>query len=127
MEIRQGVDIVRVDRLEKVARRHGERFLNRIFTHDERDYCESKRYKFEHYAARFAAKEAMMKAMEIRRKNRLRFREIEVKRRPTGKPEIAMSSESRNRFGIPAGVQIELSMAHERDFAVSFVVLIFPE
>lgn len=126
MQIRQGIDIVKVGRLEEVARRHGDRFLNRIFTADEQAYCESKRYKYEHYAARFAAKEAMMKAMEIRRKNRLRFREIEVRRRPTGKPEIAMSSESRVRFGIPSGAQIELSMAHERDFAVSFVVLYFP-
>lgn len=126
MQIRQGIDIVSVTRLEEAARRHGDRFLNRIFTAEEQAYCESKRYKFEHYAARFAAKEAMMKAMEIRRKNRLCFREIEVRRRPTGKPEIAMSSESRVRFGIPSGAQIELSMAHERDFAVSFVVLYFP-
>ena len=125
--MRQGVDIVSVERLEEAARRHGDRFLDRIFTPGEREYCESKRYKFEHYAVRFAAKEAMMKAMEIRRQNRFRFREIEVARRPTGKPEIKMSSESRSRFGLPAESQIELSMAHERKFAVSFVVLILPD
>ena len=126
MQIRQGIDIVSVERLGKTMKRHGERFLNRIFTKEERAYCDSKRYKFEHYAARFAAKEAMMKAMEIRRKNRFRFREIEVRRRPTGKPEIAISPESRSRFGLPSNVQIELSMAHERQYAVSFVVLLFP-
>ena len=126
MQIRQGVDIVSVDRLEEAARRTGERFLNRIFTQEERTYCESKRFKYEHYAARFAAKEAMMKAMEIRRQNRLRFREIEVKRRPTGKPEIFLSPESRTRFGLPQGIQIELSMAHERRYAVSFVLLLLP-
>ena len=126
MQIRQGVDIVSVDRLEGVARRHGQRFLNRVFTREEQLYCESKRFKFEHYAARFAAKEAMMKAMEIRRQNRLRFREIEVARRPTGKPEIAMTRESRKRFGVPETAKIELSMAHERTYAVSFVVLYLP-
>jgi holo-[acyl-carrier protein] synthase len=126
MQIRQGVDIVNVERLERVARRHGERFLDRVFTAEERSYCESKRYKFEHYAARFAAKEAMMKAMEIRRQNRFRFREIEVRRRPTGKPEIALSPESCKRFQLPQGIQIELSMAHERAYAVSFVVLFLP-
>jgi len=126
MQIRQGVDIVSVPRLERMVRRHGKRFLDRIFTREEQSYCESKRYKYEHYAARFAAKEAMMKALEIRRRNRLRFREIEVRRRPTGKPEIAMTPESRQRFGVPAEAQIELSMAHERDFAVSFVVLHLP-
>ena len=126
MQIRQGIDIVSVDRLAQTAERHGERFLNRIFTAEERAYCDSKRFKFEHYAARFAAKEAMMKAMEIRRKNRLRFREIEVKRRATGKPEIFMSPTSRARFGLAEGVQIELSMTHERRYAVSFVVLVTP-
>lgn len=124
MQIRQGIDIVSVERLEQAASRHGDRFLNRIFTAGERAYCDSKRYKFEHYAARFAAKEAMMKAMEIRRKDRFRFKEIEVKRRPTGKPEIFLSEESRGRFGLPENAQIELSMAHERKYAVSFVVLL---
>ena len=126
MQIRQGIDIVSVERLEQAAKRHGERFLNRIFTAGERAYCDSKRFKFEHYAARFAAKEAMMKAMEIRRKDRFRFREIEVKRRPTGKPEISISTESRGRFGLSGKIQIELSMAHERKFAVSFVLLMLP-
>jgi len=120
------VDIVKVDRLEEAVRRHGDRLLNRIFTAEERAYCEPKRYKFEHYAARFAAKEAMMKAMEIRLKNSLRFREIEIRRRPTGKPEIAISPENQTRFGLPPGVQIELSIAHERKYAVSYVVLILP-
>ena len=126
MQIRQGVDIVSVERLEEVAKRHGQRFLDRVFTSGEQAYCETKRFKYEHYAARFAAKEAMMKAMEIRRQNRLRFREIEVQRRPTGKPEIGMSPESRRRFGVPKGARIELSMAHERAYAVSFVVLYLP-
>lgn len=126
MQMRQGVDIISVERLEEAARRHGERFLNRIFTPEERAYCETKRFKYEHYAARFAAKEAMMKAMEIRRKNRFRFREIEVRRRPTGKPEIFLKPESRSRFGLPEKIQVELSMAHERTYAVSFVVLFLP-
>ena len=126
LKIRQGIDIVSVERLEAAAQRHGDRFLDRIFTPEERAYCESKRFKYEHYAARFAAKEAMMKAVEIRRQNRFRFREIEVRRRPTGKPEIYLSSESSKRFGLPQGVRTELSMAHERAYAVSFVMLFLP-
>lgn len=126
MKIRQGIDMVSVERLEEAARRTGSRFLNRIFTKEERDYCESKRFKYEHYAARFAAKEALMKAVEIRRQDRFRFREIEVRRRATGKPEIFLSPKMQARFGLPAGTQIELSMAHERRYAVSFVVLILP-
>ena len=126
MKIQQGIDIISVDRFEEAVRRHGERLLDRIFTSGERAYCESKRYKFEHYAARFAAKEAMMKAMEIRRKNRFRFREIEVRRQATGKPTIFLSQESAARFGFPQGTQVELSMTHERRYAVSAVVLVLP-
>ncbi len=126
MKIQQGIDIISVERFEEAVRRHGDRFLDRLFTADERAYCESKRFKFEHYAARFAAKEAMMKAMEIRRKNRFRFREIEVRRQATGKPTIFLSRESAVRFGFPEKAQVELSMAHERRFAVSTVVLILP-
>jgi len=126
MIIRQGVDIVSVKRLEEAACRHGNRFLDRIFTRGEQAYCESKRFKYEHYAARFAAKEAMMKAMEIRRQNRFRFREIEVARRPTGKPEIVLLPASQNRFGLPRGFRVELSMSHERNYAVSFVMLFLP-
>lgn len=126
MKIHQGVDIVSVERLARVAERHGDHFLNRIFTRQERAYCEKKRYKYEHYAARFAAKEAMMKAMGIRRENRFRFREIEVRRQPTGKPEIFIAPASSARFGLPTGIQIELSMAHERDFAVSSILLLLP-
>ena len=125
MQIRQGVDIVSVKRFEEIACRHGDRFLDRIFTPGERTYCEGKRYKFEHYAARFAAKEAMMKAMAIQAKDRFRFREIEVRRRPTGKPEIHLSPESAERFGLPSGARIELSMAHERTHAVSFVLFFY--
>lgn len=126
VKFQQGIDIVSVERFEKVARLHGDRFLDRIFTPQERAYCESKRFKYEHYAARFAAKEAMMKAMEIRRRNRFRFREIEIRREATGKPTVFLSKESAARFGLPEGARVELSMAHERRYAVSAVVLILP-
>ena len=70
MEIRQGIDITSVRRMKEAIGRHGRRFLDRIFTPGEQAYCESKRMKYEHYAARFAAKEAAMKAFEVRRENR---------------------------------------------------------
>ena len=82
--------------------------------------------KYEHYAARFAAKEAAMKAFEIRRKDRFRFREIQVRRRPTGKPYIHLSAETRKRFGLPDTYQVELSMAHEREYAIATVLLVLP-
>ncbi len=67
-----------------------------------------------------------MKAVEVKRKDRFRFREIEVKRQPTGKPQIVLSATTRKRFGLPAKYQIELSMAHEREFAIATVLLVLP-
>ena len=126
MNIRQGTDISNVRRIQKTIERHGDPFLNRIFTPAERSYCESKRMKYEHYAARFAAKEAVMKAVEVKKKDRFRFREIEVKRRATGKPYVHLSSQTQKRFGLPRKYQMELSMAHERDFAIATVIMILP-
>ncbi len=122
--IRQGIDITDVRRMQQAIERHGKRFIRRIFTPAEASYCETKRMKYEHYAARFAAKEAAMKAFEIRRENRYRFKEIEVRRLPTGKPFIYLSEISRRRFGVSKNCQIELSMAHEREFAVATVIVI---
>lgn len=126
MEIRHGIDISSVKRIKAAIERRGRSFIDRVFTVQERDYCESKRMKYEHYAARFAAKEAAMKAMEIRRENRYRFREIEIRRHATGRPFIFMSAVSRKRFTLPKKFQMELSMAHEREYAIATVLLILP-
>ena len=112
--------------MQAAIERRGKRFLDRIFTPREQAYCESKRMRYEHYAARFAAKEAAMKAFEIRRENRYRFREIEVRRGATGKPSIYLSPVSRKRFGVSSKNQIELSMAHEREFAIATVLMVQP-
>ena len=122
--VRQGIDITSVKRMEEAIRRRGKRFIERIFTPAEAAYCESKRMKYEHFAARFAAKEAAMKAFEVRRENRYRFREIEVRRAPTGKPFLYLSPVSRKRFRVPSGCQMEISMSHERDFAIATVLAI---
>ena len=124
MRIQQGVDISDVRRMEMACKRNGKRFLNRVFTSAEQAYCETKRMKYEHYAARFAAKEAVMKAIEIKGENRYRFKEIEIKRQPTGKPFVYFSPKAKKHFKLPKRFQMELSMAHEREFAIATVLMI---
>ncbi len=124
MNICQGVDITSVGRVRDAMKRHESGFKRRVFTPTEFQYCDSKRMKYEHFAARFAAKEAFMKAVEVSRRDRYRFSEIEIKRRPTGKPFIFLSAKARQRFGISESCQIELSMAHERDFAIATVLVV---
>ena len=70
--------------------------------------------------------EAAMKAFNVRGENRFRFKDIEVRRKPTGKPWIYLTPACKKRFGVPARSQIELSMSHEREYAVATVVLVSP-
>ncbi len=111
--------------MQTIIRRHGPAFLKKIFTARERAYCGDKRRKFEHYAARFAAKEAALKAMEIVHQDAYyRFSEIEVVRGASGKPSIYIAPASRKHFNLPPKYQFELSLTHERDYAVASVLLI---
>lgn len=127
MKILQGIDLVKVERMEKqIARPSGQAFLDRVFSTAEQAYCGSKRMKFEHYAARFAAKEAVLKALKVRPKKNQRLSGIEVAREATGKPFIILSKESLKQLRIPAQAQIELSIAHEREYAIATVVIVIP-
>jgi holo-[acyl-carrier protein] synthase len=127
LKILQGIDLVKIERMEKrIERSSGPAFLDRVFSVAEQTYCGSKRMKYEHYAARFAAKEAVLKALKVRPQKNRRLSGIEVGREATGKPFIVLSTESRKRFRIPARAQIELSIAHEREYAIATVVIVIP-
>ena len=117
-----GVDIVSVSRMREAIERQGERFLNRIFTKAEQKYCNQKRNKYENYAARFAAKEALIKAKGGGR-GRFNFRDIEVKRGLNGKPYMDLSPKARRILGIKPSAEFLLTMAHEREFAVATVAM----
>ena len=117
-----GVDIVSVVRMRQAIERQGKRFLNRIFTPSEQAYCELKRNKYENYAARFAAKEAVIKAKKGG-PGRYAFRQIEVVRGFRGEPGIRLSPAARKILKISPKAQFELTIAHEREFAVAVVVM----
>jgi len=103
-----GIDIVEVARIEAAVKRHGSRFLDRLFTRQEIDYAATKRRQAETLAGRFAAKEAFIKACGMRPA----WREIEV-RQHRGRPFIVFDGEE----------HAEVSISHERSYAVSVVVL----
>lgn len=108
--------------MREAIERQGARFLDRVFTKAEQTYCKDKRNKFENYAARFAAKEAVIKAKKGGR-GRYAFREIEVVRGLRGQPSIQMTAQARKKLGISPQAKFELTLAHEREFAVAAVVL----
>ena len=90
-----GLDIAEIDRIEAAIVRHGAPFLERLFTPAEVAYCERHKGKYERYAARFAAKEAAMKALGTGWSHGVRWRDIEVTREPSGKPTLRLAGRRR--------------------------------
>ncbi len=117
-----GVDIAEPARLEQAATRYGRRFLERVFTPGEIAYCESKRNRWERYAARFAAKEAAFKALGTGWRQGVRWRDAEVKNEPSGKPTLALSGQA-HKVARQLGVErISLSITHTADFVLAQVI-----
>jgi len=120
-----GVDLVRVDRIEKAVRRYGERFLGRIFTPQEVAYCEGRhRQGVFQLAQRFAAKEAFSKALGVGlRQGGIRWREVEVVVNRLGKPGLAVSGRAAELCREAGIVNMQLSLADEDNHAMAVVIL----
>lgn len=117
-----GLDIAEIDRVGAAITRHGAHFLERLYTPREVAYCESHKNRFERYAARFAAKEAAMKALGTGWRNGIRWRDIEVTREPSGKPTLALEGVAR-QFADRLGVRtISLSITHSGNLALAEVI-----
>ena len=117
-----GTDIIEVARVKrKLARTPG--LKERLFTPQEITYCQSKRSSARHYAARFAAKEAFLKAMGIGWRDGFQFDQIEVIHDPLGKPEMKVHGKVQ-RFCREQGISgMQVSLAHLKDVAKAVVIL----
>ena len=119
MIIGMGVDIAEVQRVRAAIERHGESFLRRVYTAEEREYCEGFRNKFERYAGRFAAKEAAMKALGTGWRRGVRWVDFEVVREKSGRPTIKLDGEAR-KIAEELGVKrISLSITHTAEQALA--------
>jgi holo-[acyl-carrier protein] synthase len=123
MIVGTGIDIAEVERIAQSIARFGGRFKERVFTPDEIRYCESKANKAERYAARFAAKEAGMKALGTGWSRGVRWQDIEVRRPPGGRPTLAFHGRAGEIFAQLGGVRAHLSITHTEENAMAFVVL----
>jgi holo-[acyl-carrier protein] synthase len=123
MIVGTGIDIAEVPRVAQAIERFGERFLRRIFTEGERRYCDSKANRVERYAARFAAKEAAMKALGTGWNHGVRWRDCEVVRMPGGRPTLAFHGKAAE-FAAKLGTKnIALSLTHTKEQAMAQVIL----
>lgn len=116
-----GVDIVDLARIRDVLERHRDRFLDRILTAEEKRYCLEHRDPTPFVAARFAAKEAVFKAIGTGWSDGVRWTDIEVRRDAAGRPLLVTSGMVQQLEG--AGARWHLSMSHERSAAVAVAVL----
>lgn len=108
-----GIDIVEVERIEMAIKRFGRRFLERVYTEGEIEYCNSKKYPYPSFAVRFAAKEAFFKAIG----RKVGWRNIEVVRGERGRPFLKLNSPLDNNYSF------HLSLSHTKAYAVAMVVM----
>jgi len=118
-----GIDIAEVPRIEASIARFGDRFLRRIFTEAEIRYCESKANRVERYAARFAAKEAAMKAIGTGWNHGVTWRDVEVCRQPGSRPTIAFHGKAAEFATKLGAVHVALSLSHTKEYAIAQVIL----
>jgi holo-[acyl-carrier protein] synthase len=123
MIVGTGVDLAEVPRIEASIRRFGQKFIQRIFTAGEIAYVERKANRFERYAARFAAKEAGMKAIGTGWRRGVRWQDFEVTNLPSGKPTLrfhGVAAEFAKRLGVR---NVSLSLTHTKEHGMAHVIL----
>lgn len=116
MKISVGTDIVEIERIKKAIERKEEKILESIYTNREIEYCEARKLqKYQSYAARFAAKEAIYKALSKYIDFEYSFKDFEIVNSKNGKPEVSLNFELKNLKSI------DISLSHCKEYAVAYV------
>jgi holo-[acyl-carrier protein] synthase len=120
--VAHGIDLVDCPRIEEMVNRHGERFVQRVFTEAEQAYAEANRNNIEKLAGRFAAKEAILKLMGTGWRGKIAWTDIEVINNDVGQPEVTLSGEVR-KIADKLGIEhISVSITHTANFAIASAV-----
>lgn len=117
-----GTDIVEIVRIGKLIERHGEHFLRRVYTDDEIRYCQRRREYLQHYAGRWAAKEAVMKVLGTGMSGGIRWKDIEVVSDRSGRPDIALHGAVREVAVLNGIDRILITMSHCRAYATATAI-----
>ncbi len=123
MVIGLGIDLVEVGRVEASVQRYGDRFLERVFTEEERRYAAGKRHPAQSLAGRFAAKEAGAKALGTGISQGLSWHEFAVRREPGQPPQLLLRGRARARADALGVTRTALSMSHTGSYATAIVLL----
>jgi len=118
-----GIDIASVARIRGAIERHGDRFLRKVFRPREIEYCRCRAREFEHLAGRFAAKEAVLKALGTGVADGASLRDVEVVNNDAGKPDVVLHGAAGDLVRARGIARIHLSLSHTDDAAVAQVVM----
>ena len=121
MVIGIGTDIIEIDRIKNSIEKYGDRFLSKIYTLTEIEYCQSKVNKYQHFAARFAAKEAVYKALATGWQEVLSWQEIEIFNEATGMPHVTMRGKLKEFLADDKSLKISIS--HSKNYVVSVAII----
>ncbi len=119
-----GVDLAQITRMRRAVERWDERFLRRVFTEGELAYCRRRRDPIPHLAARFAAKEATLKALGTGLRMGVNWRELEVRRERGQAPTMVLTGRSRAIALARGGSRVLLSLTHDGDYAIAQALLV---
>lgn len=116
-----GIDIIEIKRIKKSVDRFGERFLNKIYTTLELEYCMNKKNKYQHLAARFAAKEAIYKALSCDSAEVYSWQEIEIFNEKNGLPKVKFNGSLKDYLN--HGKDLKISMSHSENYVTCVAIL----
>lgn len=119
-----GIDVVEVGRIATAIQRHGEPFLVKLFTSAERDYCAAQKMPELHYAARFAAKEAVSKALGTGIGGQAGWLDLEITRDPSGAPKLILQGAAGEFTRLQGITEIQISLTHAREYAAANAIAI---
>ena len=122
-----GTDIIECLRIAQMIERHGELFINRVYTQHEIQYCQSRKLATQHYAGRWAAKEAILKALGTGWRRGISWRDVEVRNEPSGKPVVGLRGGAREvveQLGIR---EMLVSISHCRSHAMAYALALGTE
>ena len=121
-----GIDLIEVDRIKKQLEKSRDRFCQSLFSEEEIAYCRkgaNTRIQAQHFAGRFAAKEAFLKAIGTGLREGLAWKDVEVLNNAMGKPELHLKNKAKETVDEHGITNIQLSISHGRDIAAAFVIL----
>jgi holo-[acyl-carrier protein] synthase len=119
-----GTDIIECERIDRMIQRHGSHFVDRVFTTQEIQYCTDRKSSDQHFAGRWAAKEAVLKALGTGWVSGIAWTDVEIVNQSSGKPQIKLHGGAKKIANEKKITEIQISISHCKSHAIAFATAI---